>query len=293
MIPVTHPNINDFVDEHFKNIECLISDNETYEETINKLEELTKINFKLLVISEPNKLRKYICDFKNIDFSDIKDNLTKLYEKFRDKYGYNFVKKLEISVCPYCNREYIFKFEDTKTQNARILATIDHFYSQKDYPFLALSFYNLIPSCSACNSKFKTTTNFHESEHLHPYEDDFNSLAKFHLKITKPSFYYSVKGIDIELKANCGNDKKTKNTIKTFRLNDIYKEHSDIAIELIKKQHMYSEEYLETLYKQYEGTLFKNFEHLKGIIFGNYISDDEIHKRPLAKLTKDILKDLE
>lgn len=41
------------------------------------------------------------------------------------------------------------------------------------------------------------------------------------------------------------------------------------------------------------GTLFKNFEHLKGIIFGNYISDDEIHKRPLAKFTKDILKDLE
>ncbi len=62
---------------------------------------------------------------------------------------------------------------------------------------------------------------------------------------------------------------------------------------LIKKQHMYSDDYIESLYKQYEGTLFKNMEHLKGIIFDNYISDDELHKRPLAKLTKDIITELE
>ena len=74
---------------------------------------------------------------------------------------------------------------------------------------------------------------------------------------------------------------------------DIYKIYSNIAIELIKKRYLYSDNYLETLFKQYEGTLFKNMKHLKGLIYGNYITDEEIHKRPLAKLTKDILEDLE
>jgi hypothetical protein len=65
------------------------------------------------------------------------------------------------------------------------------------------------------------------------------------------------------------------------------------VLEIIQKRYLYSDEYIEMIFKQYEGTLFKNLEQLKGIIFGNYITDDEIHKRPLAKLTKDILEDLE
>jgi len=55
---------------------------------------------------------------------------------------------------------------------------------------------------------------------------------------------------------------------------------------------MYSEDYLKVLFKQYEGTLFKNYEQLQGLVLGNYISDDEIQNRPLAKLTKDISEEL-
>lgn len=293
MIRITQPNIDDLITEHCENVEYLICSNVEIEKSIVKVENKMNVNFRLLIVSKPERLRFYIEKFKDIDFADFKSNLKKLYNIFRNKYGVKFIKGLGINVCPYCNREYIFRLEDTKKQEARVLATFDHFYDKARYPFLALSFYNLIPSCSICNSKFKTAVDFHKLEHLHPYEDDFNSLAKFHLKITKPNFYHSTDGIDVKLKENNMNDEKIRNTIETFRLNDIYKEHSDIALELIKKQYMYSEEYLETLYKQYEGTMFKNYEHLKGTVFGNYVSNDEIHKRPLAKFTKDILSDLE
>jgi len=63
-------------------------------------------------------------------------------------------------------------------------------------------------------------------------------------------------------------------------------------MEIYQKSLMYSDDYLEVLFKQYEGTLFKNMEQLKGLVFGNYISDDEIQNRPLAKLTRDIAEEL-
>lgn len=59
------------------------------------------------------------------------------------------------------------------------MAVLDHYYDKGKYPYLALSFYNLIPSCNICNSKFKTTIDFKEIPHLHPYEDSFNEKAKF------------------------------------------------------------------------------------------------------------------
>lgn len=39
--------------------------------------------------------------------------------------------------------------------------------------------------------------------------------------------------------------------------------------------------------------LFKNKEDLLRLIFGGYIADEELGKRPLSKLTKDILEQLE
>ena len=56
---------------------------------------------------------------------------------------------------------------------------------------------------------------------------------------------------------------------------------------------MYNESYIEELMKNYEGTLFKNKEDLLRLIFGGYISDEDLGKRPLSKLTKDILEQLE
>lgn len=33
--------------------------------------------------------------------------------------------------------------------------TFDHWFAKDDHPLLALSFYNLIPSCNICNSSVK------------------------------------------------------------------------------------------------------------------------------------------
>ena len=57
--------------------------------------------------------------------------------------------------------------------------------------------------------------------------------------------------------------------------------------------HIYPESYLDELLHQYEGTLFKNLEYMLRMTLGGYVSEEEIEKRPLSKLIKDITKELD
>lgn len=57
---------------------------------------------------------------------------------------FDFIAKTQLRVCPYCGMEFIQPSGKTKKQ-------IDHFFPKNRYPFLALSYFNLIPSCDTCN----------------------------------------------------------------------------------------------------------------------------------------------
>lgn len=219
------------------------------------------------------------------------------YDRIKDKAG--FAQKLSITCCPYCNREYIFEFEDTaKSGEIRTLAHLDHYYDKATYPFLALSFFNLIPSCHTCNSKFKTTVNFYERKHLHPYEDDFNTRAIFRQsfisKVEKSHDYdlISKERISISIIPKNALDLQTSRTIHTFRLQSLYNQHIDVVVELLQKRAIYSDTYIDDLLSQYEGKLFKNREDLLRIITCGYVADEDIDKRPLSKLIKDISEQL-
>lgn len=296
----------------FRNIKRtkLYKTNNDYSKLIKYLEN----NLKSIICDKPSILRIHI---KNIEHLNVKlskhrkkkrKKLTKKQEeenKFISKlisiFDYDkkvpkvkFIEKLKLNTCPYCNREYIFKFFDSKEKELKTLAHLDHFYSQKDFPYLALSFYNLIPSCGNCNSKFKNQLNFNINQHIHPYEDDFDLRASFSYSFNKGKFkaksysIYSTKRISLKLNANNLSDVKTLNTIKTFRLNDIYREHKDIVLELIQKAEIYNESYTNELLEKYEGKLFKNKEDLLKLISCSYTKSEDIHKRPFAKLVKDI-----
>ncbi|MBY8933987.1 hypothetical protein [Pseudomonas fluorescens] len=85
--------------------------------------------------------------------------------------AYSLCQKSSYRLCPYCQQGLaITIFRDKHTKSLR--PTLDHFYPKKKYPFLALSLYNLIPSCHSCNSSLKGDTDFYTEAHLHPYEND-------------------------------------------------------------------------------------------------------------------------
>lgn len=223
-----------------------------------------------------------------------------------DKWGaYTLLKKLNITICPYCNRNYIHTYIE---KDGMCRADIDHFYPKSKYPFLAVSLYNFIPSCHICNSSFKNAVDTFLLPHLYPYENGFDKDAKF-----KTSFYtnkdidtikkkaYDINylignsdnfKIDIKI-VNCGSDigKRIQNSIQTFHLEDLYNFHKDYVRELIKKAIIYNESRVDELYTQYP-ELFSSRDEVLQMVVSNYICEEDLGKRPLAKLTKDICEEL-
>lgn len=300
MTQIKQNNLNELAKKYSKKLHSYVNQSNTkYQlDDINcDLLSLFDKDLEQIITLQPFEMRELI-KISPDRYSTNIEQLKNLYTVFRNEWSVELIEDLDLKVCPFCNREYIFKFNDTKQQKARILASLDHFYDKDTYPFLSVSFYNLIPSCTICNSKFKHTKNFYTIQHLHPYEDDFNKKAKFtHFfnNVDKTNSRYSIfskQRLTLDLKPLDKSDVKTKNTIDTFRLEELYREHKDIVLELIQKAEIYNESYLDEIMQKYEGTLFKNREDLLRLVTCGYISDEDLHKRPLSKLIKDISEEL-
>jgi len=300
MIKIQNEHLDKLAKNHYQAISNYLSDKkiERFNTLIAK-DFSNEYDFKKLILAKPYELR----ELKRLFKGDIKDyKIFKTYYDYLNSYkdvkfylfgakasnskrkridynAYKLVKDLNISTCPYCNRGTIYNLQKSKGRTSEI----DHFYPKGIYPYFAISFYNLIPSCKVCN-KLKMENEIT----IHPYEKGFEK-TDFKLRIKDSSFYYSVDGFDLEFKSE---DNEISKQINTFKLDDLYQNHKDIILELIQKQAIYNESYLDELLTQYEGTLFKNREDLQRLISGGYVSDDEIGKRPLSKLIKDISEEL-
>ncbi|CAI1560787.1 hypothetical protein PTR34_23855 [Serratia nevei] len=86
------------------------------------------------------------------------------------------------ATCPYCNENTVRIIEVNKPgkkEKVMMLYDIDHFYPKHMFPYLALSFYNHIPSCKTCNQTFKGSIPFDIDSHIHPYHQCFDSIYQF------------------------------------------------------------------------------------------------------------------
>ncbi len=248
--------------------------------------------FEDMVMASPQKLADLVKKYNLIKPEPIDEilNLRNLYSRFavdstspfKNYSAYDLVDKLGITVCPYCNRNYIINIHGRNRRTCEI----DHFWNKKDYPFLSLSFFNLIPSCKTCNHlKSDIAGNYYS-----PYDTSSNSddLVKFSFKANGPEYIDKKDHLEILIK----HSRSFKANIKNLAIKELYSSHIDIIQELIKKKYIYNEEYIEQLLKDFEGRIFKNREELIGLIVANYTSEEELHKRPFAKLTKDIWEQL-
>lgn len=207
------------------------------------------------------------------------------YSGYRKKSDFmNFFKKLNIKSCPFCNNNYIYFYKEDASKKYNTLATLEHYYPKAKYPHLFLSFYNLIPCCSICNSKFRGSDKIHMGKICHPYKDDFDENAEFSVNLKKLDKNLE---LDIDLKTY---DKKAETSVDRFKLDEIYKEHDDIAKEIWDKAQYYNESRIEELYNEFYEKLGYTKEDVKNMVFCNYLNKDDINKRNHSKLTQDILR---
>lgn len=261
--------------------------NNLFYNTISGFTSTSYNNFKIYI--DINKDRRTTTQKKNISkYKKLHDTIEDIfkYEKSfsikKTKYStYNLANNLDINTCVYCNRMY------TKTvfkPNKLTRPEFDHWFPKSKYPLLALSFYNLIPSCHVCNSSLKGATNLNLNDYLHPYIDDENIINN------EIKFSYYNKTLDtygFEMKTT---SVKGKNTIDAFKIKEIYETHEEEIADLRKIRDTYSESYLQNLSKIYKGIISP--EEVYRLAFGVYIEESKFVKRPLSKMKRDILIEL-
>lgn len=277
----------------------------------NKLEDIDKncleyieTNLEKILRADTNELKYYIDYFKT-KFPNSIGELTIKKEKRNSFYklliddvfgkeyknwgtrikeynAYEFVSSLDIKTCPYCNRNFTYVVNE---EERKLRPEIDHFHPKSIYPFLAMSFYNLIPSCSTCNHTKKDKDSY-ELGLLNPYEIDIqnfdltfipNKVNFSNLKDKKYDFdSFEIKFIS-----------KNKN-IEVFKLEELYKQHKDVVLEVLIKKMYYPKTYVEEL-----SSFGFSEEEIYRYLFSNYKKEEDLHKRPLSKLIKDISEELE
>jgi hypothetical protein len=220
---------------------------------------------------------------------DKKNPFDALYTNFTNRlWSKSLLEKLNVRVCPYCNRQYTFTLG-----NAGIRPQFDHYFPKSLFSYLSVSLYNLIPSCSICNSK-KQAFNTYLNEFYYPFEDEFGNDVVFQTSSINNDFLYwtgASNSFDINLICK---DKKYKSKVRN--LNDhlkielLYKQHKDYVRDIIRNAVIYNDSRIDELLEQFPG-LFQSKNEVLNSIFMNYIDKEGWGQRPLSKLTHDIYEE--
>ena len=76
-----------------------------------------------------------------------------------------------------------------------------------------------------------------------------------------------------------------------FHLDTLYLAHKDVVEELIWKKQIYNQAYIEQ-YAHIFGSLGLTRSNLLRFMLGNYVTADEVNKRPLSQMVHDVAKQL-
>lgn len=267
----------------------------TFEEFYNKnYKRILKYTLKDILCGDFKKLKEIKNKNKFNNGNNIKrffnydkapsNKVTPLLSKLQPKISKFFEEYIDVHTCYYCNIDFINKFKkDKDTKNA---FTLDHVLEKASYPYLALSLYNLVPSCYVCNSKVKDSKiEFEYSPTSKEFK--FDNIVKFKTFIQNPNLQID-KEIDFGVRLIESYSSKYDDYIKSLNLNNRYEYHKYKVLELIKKRR----EYPDSKIVELSNITNKSVEEVKQDLFGSYINENELHKRPLSKLIKDISEEL-
>ena len=249
---------------------------------------------KNALIGNPAQLElivKNIGDIPTSCKSTVQDKFLNLYHNFKgNNLGKSLGDDIGVKVCPYCNRSYIFTL---KKDGVR--PQYDHFYSKMHYPYLAVSLYNLIPSCSICNQA-KSDFDTYKEPFINPYTDEYGYDIFFETKFDGDISYLLGKNTNFKLNINCDNAStdmqvKAQNSIRELHTQELYSKHKDYVRDIIRAKQIYTDEYMQNLLSQFP-QIFDSIADIQQMAYMNYLNKDQWGDRILAKLTYDIIHEL-
>ena len=238
----------------------------------------TNIN---ILLSKPVIYDSIYDDFK--EFNTFYDNWTE------EGINYWIMEKTDLKVCPYCNISYTYSRGQTVT------AQLDHFFPKSEYPILALCFYNLVPSCPACNKIKSDDTKVMAS----PYKDGVFKDLRFtwdyrgDIVQDKYSEGGSLATLEemIEIRIETSKEDEEHN-LSRMKITEAYQQHRDYASEVIKKAMIYANLETQKLICDIGASVGITPEEVERFYLGNYLAENELKKRSLSKMTKDFYQEI-
>lgn len=299
---ISTENTEKFLEDTHRRMYDMLSDSErnaSYERIIHYCStegHLDNEKIRRLLIGNISDLRDAIVNIgpiedENDENVNVKRKFKNLYNNFCNRtLGKNWAQMLGVTVCPYCNRSYVF----TSKRGTR--PQYDHYFPKSKYPYLSISMYNLIPCCSICNGLKRDEDTFN-TPFIYPYKDSYGKQVAFEeIGIGGNEIEtwlgaadrYEVKiryssDIDADLKS------RIKHAVDTFEIEELYSKHGDYIRDLLRTAYVYNDDYFEGLLAQYPN-LFHNKQEAQNFVFLNYLNEEDWGKRVLAKLTHDMAK---
>ena len=218
--------------------------------------------------------------YKLAEYLFVKNGYNKLTDKSQ------FYDATDIHVCPYCNVTEIWPIKE-KGRKDTVKGELDHFYSKDSYPHLALSVYNLVPSCPFCNHGKR---NMPSAKLVNPYMLKSADDARFRMDIKDGGFVDLNKCTDA-IQIRLEDEKKVLgDNIKAFHLEELYNTHRDYAAEVYyKKKLKLNPTYCEFVNRQLKELHIPSLskEDISRILWGYYPQED-FSKRVLSKFLHDL-----
>lgn len=234
-------------------------------------------------------------DAEQLLYEKYSDTLNRLLQVFDYKgqlssnksRSYKLTMEQGHNTCTYCNRQYVITLGGSNDDSRIARPELDHWFSKELFPLMSLSIYNLIPSCSICNSSIKGNTIFRLSTHIHPYLDSTpeEPAFKFRYKLNPDKKWTII--IDKLV------DPKERNMVEAFKLEEIYSYHGELeAKDILLFKYQNSDTYLKFLLKD----LLQHYKYTEQDIYrmifcADMESKDDLN-RPFSKLKRDILAQL-
>lgn len=252
-----------------------------------------KKHFRNIVLADEKGLEDYSKEHVS---EYMKDFMIDLYTAFTQhkndgiSNAHYFFRELNIRTCPYCNRHYTFTLDE---ETGKVAPEYDHFYDKSSHPLVAVSFYNLVPSCHTCNHVKSTK----DSAGINPFFSGFKS--KFMLLDEKgDKLMVDYDKVSMKEKRNDYGKltysrltKEEEGNVETFVLQGLYELHDDYIKELVDKVIAYNPTVRQSLVDAFQDQAYSP-QQVYDFVWGRYLEEAQYGKRPLSKLTKDILEQL-
>ena len=194
----------------------------------------------------------------------------------------SMLESLQVAVCPYTNRFFI-------QNSVNKIPQFDPFYPLNEYPYLGLSFLNLIP-CSKESIRQRSGKKLGVS----PYDTSFPFQdIKFVLKLKKDNWVYNQDAVEIELDLSLleEDDKEAfLRNLNVFQLKELYQLNKNVVLNKIQQFYIHPPSYLDSLFITYGNKVFPSRSAMNPQESRGFSLFDDDLKHPLSKLNKDIFQ---